>query len=49
MIFGAMTVRENLVLGACSKPARDIPSQFDYVLSVFPPLGPIACAKRRDH
>jgi len=38
MIFGAMTVRENLVLGACSRPARDIPSQFDYVLSVFPPL-----------
>jgi branched-chain amino acid transport system ATP-binding protein len=38
MIFGSMTVRENLVLGACSKPAREVPAQFDHVLSVFPVL-----------
>jgi branched-chain amino acid transport system ATP-binding protein len=38
MIFGAMTVRENLVLGGVSIPAAEVPSQFDYVLSVFPAL-----------
>ena len=38
MIFGAMTVRENLVLGACSTRGGDISAQFDYVLSLFPPL-----------
>lgn len=38
MIFGAMTVRENLVLGAVSRPAGDRTSQFDHVLSIFPPL-----------
>jgi len=38
MIFGAMTVRENLVLGAVSRPPKDAASQFDHVLSIFPPL-----------
>jgi branched-chain amino acid transport system ATP-binding protein len=38
MIFGTMTVRENLVLGACSTRGGDISAQFDYVLSLFPPL-----------
>src|SRR5271157_1402716 len=30
MIFGAMTVRENLVLGGVSISAGEVPSQFDY-------------------
>ncbi len=38
MIFGTMSVRENLVLGAVSLPARDVSAQFDYVLTVFPVL-----------
>jgi branched-chain amino acid transport system ATP-binding protein len=38
VIFGAMTVRENLVLGAISISPGDASSQFDYVLSVFPQL-----------
>ena len=38
MIFGAMSVRENLVLGAVSLPSADVAAQFDYVLSVFPAL-----------
>jgi len=38
MIFGALTVRENLVLGACSTRGNDMAAQFDYVLSLFPPL-----------
>jgi len=38
MIFGAMTVRENLVLGAVSRPFGEVAAQFDYVLSLFPPL-----------
>jgi branched-chain amino acid transport system ATP-binding protein len=38
MIFGAMSVRENLVLGAVSLPSGEVSSQFDYVLSVFPAL-----------
>ena len=38
MIFGAMSVRENLELGAVSKPTRETASQFDYVLSIFPAL-----------
>jgi len=38
MIFGAMTVRENLVLGGCSTRGNDMAAQFDYVLSLFPPL-----------
>ncbi len=38
MIFGAMTVRENLLLGAYSAHADGISAQFDYVLSLFPPL-----------
>jgi branched-chain amino acid transport system ATP-binding protein len=38
MIFGAMSVRENLVLGAVSRPAAEASSQFDYVLSLFPAL-----------
>jgi branched-chain amino acid transport system ATP-binding protein len=38
MIFGSMTVRENLVMGAVSISAGDVSSQFDYVLTVFPQL-----------
>jgi branched-chain amino acid transport system ATP-binding protein len=38
MIFGAMTVRENLLLGAYAAHADGISAQFDYVLSLFPPL-----------
>jgi branched-chain amino acid transport system ATP-binding protein len=38
MIFGAMTVRENLLLGAYSAHADGISTQLDYVLSLFPPL-----------
>ncbi len=38
MIFGTMSVRENLVLGAVSLPAGDVSAQFDYVLTVFPVL-----------
>jgi len=38
MIFGAMSVRENLVLGAGAHNARDTAAQFDYVLGLFPPL-----------
>ena len=38
MIFGAMTVRENLLLGAYSAHTDGISAQFDYVLSLFPPL-----------
>jgi len=38
MIFGAMTVRENLVLGAVSRPFAEVAAQFDYVLTIFPGL-----------
>jgi branched-chain amino acid transport system ATP-binding protein len=38
MIFGAMTVRENLVLGAVSRPLGEVAAQFDYVLTIFPAL-----------
>jgi branched-chain amino acid transport system ATP-binding protein len=38
MIFGAMTVRENLVLGAVSHPLGEVAAQFDYVLTIFPAL-----------
>jgi branched-chain amino acid transport system ATP-binding protein len=38
MIFGAMSVRENLVLGACAMGAAETASQLDYVFSIFPPL-----------
>ncbi len=38
MIFGAMTVRENLVLGACRTHPRDLSAQLDHVLAVFPAL-----------
>jgi len=38
MIFGAMTVRENLVLGAVSRPFGEVAAQFDYVLAIFPAL-----------
>ena len=38
MIFGAMTVRENLVLGAVSRPFGEVAAQFDYVLTIFPAL-----------
>ena len=38
MIFGAMTVRENLVLGAVSRPFGEVAPQFDYVLTIFPAL-----------
>jgi branched-chain amino acid transport system ATP-binding protein len=38
MIFGAMTVRENLVLGAGRTHARELSAQLDHVLAVFPAL-----------
>ncbi len=38
MIFGTMTVRENLVMGAVSRSPGEVSSQFDYVLTVFPQL-----------
>ncbi|WP_405054304.1 ABC transporter ATP-binding protein [Telmatospirillum sp.] len=39
MIFGPMTVRENLVLGAISRPAAEVSRQLEHVLSLFPLLG----------
>jgi branched-chain amino acid transport system ATP-binding protein len=38
MIFGAMTVRENLILGAVSVSAAVAATQLEYVLSIFPAL-----------
>lgn len=38
MIFGAMTVRENLVLGGAATAPSNASGQFDYVLSLFPVL-----------
>jgi branched-chain amino acid transport system ATP-binding protein len=38
MIFGNMTVRENLVLGAGALPSGEFADQLAYVLSLFPAL-----------
>jgi branched-chain amino acid transport system ATP-binding protein len=38
MIFGNMTVRENLVLGAGPQPAATIKSRIEHVLTLFPIL-----------
>jgi branched-chain amino acid transport system ATP-binding protein len=40
MIFGAMSVRENLILGAATGHASEVALRFDRVLAIFPALAP---------